>query len=366
MSYKNKLMLGPSLNNKGGITTVINLYKTARYLDEHYDYLVTAQDGNRARKLWLFCTFPLQLMWKLSTSPNIDTVVMQVSQRGSFVRKTLALLICKLFGKYVVFHKHGSEFVALYHTRQNRLTRWLTRWVLRQVNCIVALSESRRQELLTIEPRANVQVVYNPCLMGISSLSELHHHREKRDKKAPIQFLFMGRLGTRKGVYDLIEALHQLKQQRDNLQNEIQVSLFGDGDYKAVETMISNLRLNSVINLSTWVSGEDKHQVFLNADVLLLPSYNEGLPMSILEAMSYGMPVISTTVGGIPEAVLNEETGFLINPGDTKALQKAILTFVNKPEQIEAMGEKGWQLANQNFEVKKIVTEFEKTLTQSL
>jgi glycosyltransferase involved in cell wall biosynthesis len=358
MSRKTRLMLGPSLENKGGITTVINLYQEAGYLEKHFDYLVTAQDGSTLRKLWLFGSFPVRLLKHLLTNPDLDTVVMQVSQRGSFIRKSLAMLICQGFGKQVVFHKHGSEFVAIYHDKTGAIGQFLMRWVLRRVNCIVALSESRRQELLRIEPRANVKIVYNPCLLGIQQKHLLPFRYRRLNKQTPVQFLFMGRLGQRKGVYDLLEALKILKQDHSETPN-LQVLMFGDGEYKTVQAKIAELGLNDMVCLRQWIAGEEKHQVFMNADVLLLPSYNEGLPMSILEAMGYGMPVISTVVGGIPEAVLNKETGILIQPGDCNGLAAAMLSFVNSPEQIERMGQKAWTLASQQFEVSKVVRDYE-------
>ena len=89
-----------------------------------------------------------------------------------------------------------------------------------------------------------------------------------------------------------------------------------------------------------WVSGAEKIDVFNIADIFVLPSYNEGLPISILEAMSYGLPILSTTVGGIPEIVENGVNGFLVEPGDKNALLEFLEVLVlNKTKRLE-MGEK--------------------------
>lgn len=86
------------------------------------------------------------------------------------------------------------------------------------------------------------------------------------------------------------------------------------------------------------MSGDKKIQIINEVDAFILPSYNEGLPISILEAMSYNLPIISTSVGGIPEILKNGYNGFLIRPGDKKALKNAILTLINNPSLRKEMG----------------------------
>ena len=85
-----------------------------------------------------------------------------------------------------------------------------------------------------------------------------------------------------------------------------------------------------------WVSGEKKTRLLNWADVYILPSFNEGLPISILEAMSYGCPVISTPVGGIPEVV--RDNGTLVTPGDSEEIFRAIAKYVDNPEIIQTEG----------------------------
>ena len=79
-------------------------------------------------------------------------------------------------------------------------------------------------------------------------------------------------------------------------------------------------------------------------DVFVLPSYNEGLPISILEAMSYNLPIISTKVGGIPEILKNEYNGYLINPGDLIALENAISALINNPSKRKLQGKRSGEI----------------------
>ena len=96
-----------------------------------------------------------------------------------------------------------------------------------------------------------------------------------------------------------------------------------------------------------WISGPQKHQLLSESDLYILPSYNEGLPLSILEAMSYRLPVISTPVGGTAEAVQEGVNGFLVPPGDKAALHDRLLRFIAQPDLIVTMGNASGQIIRQ-------------------
>lgn len=118
----------------------------------------------------------------------------------------------------------------------------------------------------------------------------------------------------------------------------------GDGEIEKVQQYIKDNKLDNVAEYIGWVSGEEKIKLLNEVDVFILPSYNEGLPISLLEAMSYNLPIISTTVGGIPEILKNEYNGFLINPGDLIALESAISTLINNPSKRKLQGKRSGEI----------------------
>ena len=118
----------------------------------------------------------------------------------------------------------------------------------------------------------------------------------------------------------------------------------GDGEIEKVQQYIKDNKLDNVAEYIGWVSGEEKIKLLNEVDVFILPSYNEGLPISVLEAMSYNLPIISTTVGGIPEILKNEYNGFLINPGDLIALESAISTLINNPSKRKLQGKRSGEI----------------------
>ena len=118
----------------------------------------------------------------------------------------------------------------------------------------------------------------------------------------------------------------------------------GDGEIEKVQQYIRDNKLDNVAEYIGWISGEEKTKLLNEVDVFVLPSYNEGLPISILEAMSYNLPIISTKVGGIPEILKNEYNGYLINPGDLIALENAISALINNPSKRKLQGKRSGEI----------------------
>lgn len=113
--------------------------------------------------------------------------------------------------------------------------------------------------------------------------------------------------------------------------------------------MISKYGLNDIVSFEGWVSGDKKINLLNKVDAYILPSYHEGLPISILEAMSYSLPIISTNVGGIPEILKNGENGFIITPGDKDAIYRAILELMNNEKLRMDMGKASYSKVQEHM-----------------
>ncbi len=168
---------------------------------------------------------------------------------------------------------------------------------------------------------------------------------KKRNSRL-VRFLFLGRIGERKGVYDLLEVLHT---HRAALEGKYLLELGGDGETEKLQQLITQYALSESVKFLGFVTGKQKEQRLREADVYILPSYHEGLPISILEAMSFGLPVISTNVGGIPEVVVPDKNGLLIEAGDHSAIYEAIKFFIDHPHKINDYGAHSYQMVSQRY-----------------
>jgi glycosyltransferase involved in cell wall biosynthesis len=141
-------------------------------------------------------------------------------------------------------------------------------------------------------------------------------------------------MGEAKGCYDLLEAVARLVPRFPGLR----LVMAGDGEIDKVRLAAKALGLSASVELHDWVSGDEKRALLRSAAAFVLPSYCEGMPMSVLESMAVGMPVVTTSVGGIPELVTDGVEGRLVAAGDIDALSEAIETLLSSHDLRRQMG----------------------------
>jgi len=336
------LMIGPSLQVRGGIST------TARVLLEHWPvgkypvvYLDTLIDGSKAQKLMVAMRALLRFVYMLCVcSPYL--VHIHFSSRASFWRKSLFVLLGRMLGRQIILHANGSEFHIFYRMESGPVQRKLIRWILNQADRLLVVSTQWQEFYRHLYVRNDPVVLYNPTVCPPL-------HLECSNKKPVI--LTLGRLGKRKGTYDLLKAIPLVLESCP----QAEFWLGGDGDVDLIREIVKKEPWGKQVQVLGWVTGEQKEQVLRDASVFVLPSYNEGLPLAILEAMAYGLPVVSTPVGGIPEAVVDGETGFLVSPGDVETLAQRLSLLLTHPSLCYEMGMRARQRVLEKFDVHKII-----------
>jgi glycosyltransferase involved in cell wall biosynthesis len=151
-----------------------------------------------------------------------------------------------------------------------------------------------------------------------------------------------------------------LAQQREQFVNPVEVLLIGGGPLlPALKARAMELGLESFVKFTGPIPRPDVLKALAICDMMILPSKTEGLPYSIIEAMSLKKPVIATTVGGIPEQIIDGETGLLIPPQNATALAKAINFLVNQPDLRLQMGQKAYQRFQTYFTFEHMLREHE-------
>lgn len=338
------LMVGPDADSQGGIASVIKSYKENNLYFNNVIYLPSYKYQDFIRQFIFYCIFLIKCLFYLTTDKDIKLVHLHSASKGSFLRKNIVFYIAKLFNKKVITNIHPLNFINFYN-HSSRLIKILVRNLLNNSDLILVLSESIKIKLSQICKNNNISVLYNP--VTIPTLDNC-----KKNENI-INVITLGLLGKNKGTYDIIKAAKFINNAK------VIINLYGDGNIEEFKKIINDNNLQEKVFVKGWISGKEKYEVLESADVLILPSYSEGLPMSVLEAAAHGLPVISTPVGGIPDAVEDGVNGFLIQPGDYKALAEKIDLLANDKDLREKMGRESYKIAKEKFDIQIITKQLQ-------
>lgn len=345
MSWREILMIGTAPEGKGGVASVVGVYM-AHGLQQRFPlrYISTHREGSRLAKLWCSVSALLRIV-ALLLSGRVAVLHAHVSSNASFKRKSVYLALARAFGVSTVFHLHGGAFDKFTdQSASPRLRRWIVHSLQRSTR-VVALSESWVQYLSRIAPGVKVRAIANPVFMP--ALPEGRADPEEQRGR----LVFLGRAEHNKGVFDLLQALQLLREQRP----DVRLAIGGDGNLEALRAEVHRLGLDAQVEVLGWVVGEAKLQQLRRAEVFVLPSYSEGLPMSMLEAMAFGKAVVVTPVGGIPEAVQHEQQGLLVQPGQPRELADALLRLLQDGELRLRLGQQARQRVAERFGVERVL-----------
>ena len=165
--------------------------------------------------------------------------------------------------------------------------------------------------------------------------------------------MMLGRLEERKGTFDLIDIADSII----DFDNELKIILAGDGNLQKVKEAIATKKYKDNIILLGWIDKEKREDILKQSLIFTLPSYNEGMPMAILEAMSYGIPVVVSNVGGIPSVVKNEVNGYLITPSDKESLKLSILNLLEDRQKRKVISNNNYEKIIKYFNLNKNIEE---------
>lgn len=319
-------MIGTHPCAKGGIATVVAKYRQIGLFDKwRITYLFTHVEGSAWRKLKT-ALFAYWRMIALLIKDHVGLIHIHVASRASVWRKSIFAFTAILFRVPYVLHMHGAEFEEFFRKECGPFRREIIRILFRNAATVIALSESWAIKLREIAPGTRVEVVYNSV--------PLPRQKTFGPNEVRNGILFLGRIGTRKGAFDLIRAFAVVS-------GDVKLALGGDGDVNEASELARQLGVSERVQLLGWVTGENKETLLSTASIFVLPSYNEGLPMSVLEAMAWGVPVITTPVGGIPEVVRQGEEGIIVQSGDIDGLTAALRQLLDDEPLRQRLGANG-------------------------
>ena len=159
----------------------------------------------------------------------------------------------------------------------------------------------------------------------------------------------MGFITELKGCFDIPEVAKKVIARNTH----VRFILAGTGETKKLQNFVLEKDMFQYFSFPGWVKKEEKDSLLKNADIFFLPSYTEAMPMSILEAMGYGLPIVTTNVGGIPQLVDEGKNGYMTEPGNIESFAESIVKLLGNDELIYDMGRKSIEKANEKYSLEK-------------
>lgn len=339
------LMVGPGRDVMGGISTVVNSYYQLG-LDKKVElrYISSMEDGNKLKKLVVALKSYVEFV---NCIKNYDIVHVHMAAQASYTRKSIFIKKAKKAGKKIIIHQHSADFDEFFFKQSDSKKQKQIKSIFEMADAVIVLSEEWAKFFGdNVCDSAKIKILYNGVIIP----------SYRKEDYSDTNVLFLGRLGKRKGSYDLLKAIPQVLEKVPSAH----FYFGGDGDIQQSQKIINENGLQEHVKLLGWIKDKEKEVYLKKCSVFILPSYHEGMPMSVLEAMSYGLATVSTNAGGIPCIIDNEKNGIRIDAGNIKFMEDTLVLLLNHPELKKELGMAGYNTIQNEFNVEKNVKQLVK------
>ena len=313
----------------------------------------------RFQNIWRETKLILKLGPYFLKNRDIDIIHIHSSSYDGFWRYSLHVLISKIFRKKVLFHLHGAEFDSFYSSRPG-MKQWYIRRIFNTCDGIIALSDEWKEFLSTLTDPEQIHVVQNAVDVDAYDIPKETQKEFREGHSIPegaVIFLYLGHFIRRKGVPEILESFGDIWKERDGewektgktTPDQIFLLFIGSMGDLTDEVRIfceSNPEMSRYLG---YVSSEEKNKALGSSDVLLLPTFAEGLPIVILEAMAARLALITTRVGGIPSTVTENENCLYMEPGDAAQLKEKVLAITEDDQLRDEMKDNNVKLVREKF-----------------
>lgn len=306
------LTVGPALGDRGGISSVLSAYR--RNFPDFAFAATNSRHGTIAGAFvlaWLLVRLPF---FRLSGYRILHA---HSAAGKSFVRKRIILAWARALGYRTVFHIHSGYFAG--YARKEGLEKIGA--ILRSYDAVAALSPAMANGISTSLGCGTVDVIPN-IVEAPEALPAQQNDNE------PLQLIFLGKICRDKGIFDLLETLSA---GRGRYSGRLVLNVGGAGDDALFDAETERLGLGSMVRKLGWIGSEAKRRLLQEGGVMVLPSYVEGMPITLLEAGAYALPSIASRAGAITELIEDNANGILIDAGDRQALAAAIDRYLSDP-----------------------------------
>ena len=327
------LMIGPDRSVHGGISGVVNNYYDAG-LDKRIDlcYIGTMVDGSKWTKLVCAVKAYFRFLMKL---PKYDIVHVNMASDASYYRKSVFVRTAGIYHKKIVIHQHGGNFVEFYEKDLSDAGRRRVKKLLSMGAAFLVLGTAWKDFFGTIIGRDKITVFPNAIQLPVL----------KKKQYGVQKILFLGRMCKEKGIGELLAVMPKIREKYPD------VHLYLGGIWEDQELQAEAVALKDYVTDLGWIGGAEKQNYLKECDIFVMPSYFEGQPVSILEAMANACGIVASRIGGIPDMIIEDETGILVMPQDTKTLEEGLCRLLAEPELCRKLGENARRKIENEFSI---------------
>ncbi|MBR4357167.1 MAG: glycosyltransferase family 4 protein [Butyrivibrio sp.] len=330
------LMIGPDRSVHGGISGLVNGYYHVG-LDKKVDlrYIGTMKEGSKLKKLMVAGLSYVRFCMCVG---KYDIVHVNVASDNSFWRKALFIKCAKRRNKKIVIHQHGGNIDEYYESLDEKRKEQV-RNIFGMADVLLVLTNGLNDFFGTIVDRRKILILPNGVVtqgVGVD-----------KDKKDYTKILFLGRICRNKGISELLEAMDEIHAKNP------EAMLYLGGIYEDNEYRSEVEKRASYVSSLGWITGKAKDDWLDKCGIFVLPSYFEGFPLSVIEGMLHGCAVVSTDVGGVPEAIEDGESGILIKPKDVEGLKNAIERIICDKNFAKKISNGGIKTAKEKYSLEK-------------
>lgn len=332
-------------NNPGGKVNYFTALKD--HFENDVSFFLCGKQGRKESRLAVVKRM-IRNFWsyyQLLKKGNFDIVLTNPTLNPkSFFRDSIFTLIACLSGVKTIVFWHGWRWD--FEQKLVRKIKPYFRWTYGRADAMIFLAKEFAAQAQSYGYRKPVYlettVVEDNILDNLSGYER--SDPEQKDRRA-YKLLFLSRVEVAKGIYELLDAFQRLRARFPN----IELHIAGDGSELAnTQRYVSEKEMANVHFLG-WVSGRSKADAFREADLFVLPSYSEGMPISLLEAMAAGLPVVTTNVGGIKDFFDAGTMGFFIEPKNSLSIEQQVGCLLAEPALIERIGAYNADYAQERF-----------------
>jgi len=310
------------------------------YLKERIEYVTiftTSDDYSLAKKLLYWSIAYIKFLYYL---PSADMIHVHHASDLNFWLSSVMVKVANLFNKKSLLHNHSADFHEFYNKKTNEVKTKI-RKVFECASAVIVLSKSWYNWYSNIAPGATLFMLQNAI--------EIPEDVSPKNFAAnEIILIYLARIEQRKGFFDMMDAMDEVFSQYPNAK----LFVAGQGDIALAKDIVAQKGLQHKVTILGHIDSQQRDKYLRKGHILVFPSYNEGLPMSLLEAMSYGLVPVTTPVGGIPDVLIHERNGLLVKPGEKKVLAAQIKYLLDSPKNSSRLSDNARYDINEGFNYK--------------